>query len=119
MGLAESHCYVVIETDCANKLVTEMLQDRTVLLSENPKDLEDRNSLAKVIRFSEHCSRVDAIVTVGDLKAYRSKQALLAEGSASHSDRRSYAEGAYCRACGFEDRGYSGFWTRWATCRSN
>jgi len=58
-------CYVVLETEGQNFLVVEEHRDGKLLSSENPKDLEDRNSLAKVIRSAE-CQDTNA--TVGSLK---------------------------------------------------
>eukprot|EP00747_Dinoflagellata_sp_TGD_P065016 gnl/TRDRNA2_/TRDRNA2_154167_c0_seq1.p1 gnl/TRDRNA2_/TRDRNA2_154167_c0~~gnl/TRDRNA2_/TRDRNA2_154167_c0_seq1.p1 ORF type:complete len:450 (-),score=97.87 gnl/TRDRNA2_/TRDRNA2_154167_c0_seq1:60-1217(-) len=49
------HSYVVLETEHGNMIVSEVLQDGRVAWESNPKDLEDRNSLAKVLR-SADCS---------------------------------------------------------------
>lgn len=51
------HCsYTVLETERGDTIVTQELQDGTVKREENPKDLEDRNSLARVLRTAD-CSR--------------------------------------------------------------
>merc|ERR1712173_375574 len=43
------HYYVVLETAKGNVIVTEKLRDGTVTWNENPRDLEDRTSLARVL----------------------------------------------------------------------
>merc|ERR1711904_262625 len=45
--------YVVYSTDMGNSFVTEKLVDGTVTWEENPNNLYDRNSLAKVYRSTE------------------------------------------------------------------
>jgi len=57
-------CYVVLETDKGNDIVTKDLIDGTFTRDENPGDLEERTSLAKVVR-TDRCSIGN--VTVGDL----------------------------------------------------
>merc|ERR1740117_2379939 len=57
--------YVVLETEQGNVIVSAGLEDGTMVFQENPKDLEDRNSLAKVIR-SADCS--NASITVKDME---------------------------------------------------
>merc|ERR1712217_572962 len=46
----EFQVYVVLETDQKNKLVVEDMEDGTLRFEENPSNLEDRTSLAKVPR---------------------------------------------------------------------
>mmetsp|Transcript_71949 Transcript_71949/g.232792 ORF Transcript_71949/g.232792 Transcript_71949/m.232792 type:complete len:363 (-) Transcript_71949:158-1246(-) len=48
-------CYVVLETEHKNSIVAEEIANGTVEQQANPKDLEDRISLAKVLRTME-CS---------------------------------------------------------------
>jgi hypothetical protein len=60
------HYYVVFETECGNTIVSEQLSDGAVRWEENVKELEVRNGLAKVIRFSD-CSMG---VTVQQMKMY-------------------------------------------------
>jgi len=47
--------YVTLETDKQNILVVEELEDGTLQFEENPSNLDDRTSLAKVLRTAE-CS---------------------------------------------------------------
>jgi len=46
-------CYVVLETEKEKTIVAEEMKNGSVRFVENPKDLEDRNSLAKVLRTSD------------------------------------------------------------------
>jgi len=86
--------YVVLETEQKNLIVTERLLDGTVAWEENPNDLEDRNSLAKVIR-STQCQ--NAGITVQDMKSYRDKQSRRIGINASHSKCKLYAKDVYSR----------------------
>lgn len=53
-GVATGCCYyLVLETEKGHKVVTERLQDGRVTFQEDPKNLEDRNSLAKVTHTKE------------------------------------------------------------------
>jgi len=53
-GAPAGHCYyLLLETERGNKIVTERLEDGRVTFEESPKNLEDRNSLAKVTRTKE------------------------------------------------------------------
>jgi len=63
------HCYVVMETEMKNTILTEELKNGTLRREANPKDLEDRNSLAKVLR-SADCTKFG--LTVGGMKALQS-----------------------------------------------
>merc|ERR1711972_244650 len=60
-GRLRCRYYVVFESESGCKVVTEMLAKGTVAWKANPKDVEDRNSLAKVI-CSTDCSNVGATV---------------------------------------------------------
>merc|ERR1711948_138913 len=51
----EFQVYVVLETDQKNKIVVEEMDDNTLRFEENPSNLLDRTSLAKVLRTAE-CS---------------------------------------------------------------
>jgi len=64
---AQYRCYVVAETERKNLIVTEVLNG-AMKREENPKDLEDRNSLAKVLRTAE-CG--NSGITVASLKKYQ------------------------------------------------
>merc|ERR1712157_589220 len=74
------HCryYVVFETESGCKVVTEMLPGGAVAWKANPKNVEDRNSLAKVVSSTE-CGNPGATVGavrsfLGGHKASRNKQ---------------------------------------------
>jgi len=88
--------YLVPETEKDNKIVTERLGDGHSTWIDNPQDLDDRCSLAKVTR--SDTSEIGA--TVGDVRAYRAK---LAEGVAPSS--KNYAKAVFVRAVGSK---YSG-----------
>jgi len=49
--------YIVLETEHGNKILTERLDEGQLSWVRNPEDLEDRSSLAKLIR-SETCTGV-------------------------------------------------------------
>merc|ERR1719320_738634 len=49
----EFQVYVTLETDQKNTLVVEELEDGTLRFEENPSNLDDRTSLAKVLRTAE------------------------------------------------------------------
>merc|ERR1719330_760514 len=71
-GRLRCRYYVVFETEAGCKIVTEMLPTGTVAWKATPKDVEDRNSLAKVI-CSADCSNVGA--TVGMARGYLTSDA--------------------------------------------
>jgi len=104
----DGHCrsYVVLETDQANVVATERLADGTVTWEENSQDLEDRNSLAKVIRSA---SRLTSRVAIQDMGEYRSKELRQADCGASPSKCKRYAQGAYSRAIDTPGRIVPGF----------
>jgi len=73
--------YVVLETEEGSVVVTETLKDGTVTWQENPKDVVDRNSIAKVVKSVDVRSRN---VTVEDMRTYCVNQkASRANGSKS------------------------------------
>lgn len=47
------HFYVVLETNTANTVVAEQLKDESITWAVNPNNLEDRNSLAKLLFAAE------------------------------------------------------------------
>merc|ERR1712050_511259 len=53
----EFQVYVTLETDQKNIIVVEELEDATLRFEDNPSNLKDRTSLAKVLRTAE-CSRM-------------------------------------------------------------
>merc|ERR1719479_280136 len=71
LGPNSHHSFVVLETEQGNKIITERLMDGTVTWEENPTDLEDRNSLAKVVR-SADCHNMGS-TTIHEMKNYQSK----------------------------------------------
>jgi len=106
--------YVVAETAEGNFLVTEMLENGSVVLEANPEVLLDRNSRARVVR-SADCS--SAGVFVRDINACRERGLPSGSSRASVADRKHYAQVAYGCAKGEPDRIDSAFSTRTAqTC---
>jgi hypothetical protein len=94
--------YVVLETENGHTILMERLPDGKVTWEEDPEDLEDRNSLAKVTR----ASACEPGVVVQDLRTY---QATVAKGAsqagiASPSVCKRFARSAYTRAVGSESR---------------
>jgi len=93
--------FVVLKTESGSSIVIEKLMDGTVTWQDNSTDLEDRISLAKVVR-SDDC-RIG--VTVGDMMAYQINNM---ESGSSQSKCKQFASGAYNLACGNNDAN-SGF----------
>lgn len=108
---SDRHSYVVLETEQGTLVVTEKRADGTVTWDENPKDLEDRNSLAKVIR------SMDCAITVQDMRRYQMQEARKAEYGASSSACKRYAQGAYSWAGGDEHGMHGGFGKPIGGCR--
>jgi hypothetical protein len=84
----ECQYYIVLETQSGRRVLTERLRDGRVTWEEDPDDLEDRCSLAKVTR-TLSCS--DTAVSADAILRYRSSAA---EDSA---DDRSYTSPEVCR----------------------
>mmetsp|Transcript_66648 Transcript_66648/g.104176 ORF Transcript_66648/g.104176 Transcript_66648/m.104176 type:complete len:1210 (+) Transcript_66648:73-3702(+) len=84
--------YIVLETDHGDRIMTERLRDGHMNWRENPEDLEDRNSLAKVMRM-EVCK---AGVTLKDMRASQGKWA---EAGSTPSGKR-YARAVFNKAVG-------------------
>merc|ERR1712217_272491 len=101
---AGHHSYVVLETDKGDKIVTEQTTNGMLKWVENPGDLEDRNSLAKVIRSSD-CR--NARRTIHDMKSYY--QARESDTSSHPKHENDYAHNAYSRANGSTQNVISGF----------
>merc|ERR1712232_931455 len=80
VGSLRCRYYVVFESEFGRKYVSEMLVDGTVAWKVNPEDIEDRNSLAKVLSAAECqgttvtslCSHLAAMKT--RTKTHKSKQ---------------------------------------------
>merc|ERR1719183_1335881 len=87
--------YVVLETEHGSTIVTELRED-TVTWDENPVDLEDRKSLAKVVRTAP-CGGSGS--TVQELKNPRAN-ALQHRPVGHGNKRRTYATRAYTIAVG-------------------
>lgn len=86
--------YVVLETDQGSTILTRQMGDGTVTWEENLVDLEDRNSLAKVIR-TANCQ---AGIMVQDMRAHRAQ--VLQSCTWDAKQGRRYATSAYAVALG-------------------
>lgn len=93
-GLYDCCYYTVLETQEGNLIVTEKI-NATVSWEENPIDLEDRNSLAKVLRTGD-CN--DNFITVQDVRCFC--------GEPTHRNRASrlYAQDVFIAAMGGIDK---------------
>jgi len=102
--------YVVLETEEGHSIVTEKLPDGMATWQENPQDLENRNSLAKVIRTRDSVTNG---VSVGELKGYQMKETRsFGVETASPEKCVRYAQIVYSHAVG-KTHGYtSGFMKR-------
>merc|ERR1712054_185975 len=85
--------YLVMESEEANVVVMEKLDNGESRWEENPPSLEDRNSLARVIR-SVECRIPRTRATFQDVKNFQAKE------GASIVDRRMYAQRAFIQAVG-------------------
>jgi len=68
--LEMSHYYVVLETNHANMVVMEKDQDGSVSWEVNPKSLEDRLSLSKLVK-QRDCNTQVAVCQLQRLQGYR------------------------------------------------
>eukprot|EP00930_Biecheleria_cincta_P060794 TRINITY_DN4638_c0_g6_i1.p1 TRINITY_DN4638_c0_g6~~TRINITY_DN4638_c0_g6_i1.p1 ORF type:complete len:952 (-),score=197.30 TRINITY_DN4638_c0_g6_i1:126-2927(-) len=102
---AACHFYVVLETNASNSIVTEKRKDGSIGWAVNPDNLEDRNSLAKLL------FTVDSKygMTVRDLKNVQSKSfaPVLPAKNALSSASKSYAKAIFQLISG---RGFRGKW---------
>jgi len=96
-GPLQCHSYVVLETSDGNRILMEKLADGSVVWGEDSATLAFRNSLAKILRTAD-CSA--AYRTVLDLKRLHFMEAQMRCFSSSASQRKKYADTAYCRALG-------------------
>lgn len=97
---AKRQYFLVVETEPGHKIVMESLSDGTATWEEDPEDLEDRISLAKVI--GSRKSKEDVLVQ--DLQKYRAavcKQASRG-GTSSPSSRKRFVYNAFAFAMGTE-----------------
>jgi len=78
---AQHHYYVVLETENGNKIRFERLSTGKLAWESGAEDLEDRNSLAKVM----HSGKCKPGLLVGDMKSF---QNTLAKGNAMVQDLR-------------------------------
>jgi len=77
-GADRHHCYAVLETEKGNGIVAEELESGAAKWEHNPRNLECRNSAAKVLRTFD-CS--GGITVEGAAKHHPSKVILLLSGS--------------------------------------
>merc|ERR1712066_533192 len=87
----QNHYYVVLETSKGCKLVTELMLSGSPVWKENPDELDDRNSLARVTRTSE----CPTGVLVSSIKAYWQSMMQHSKSVASHSMRKQYARNVF------------------------
>jgi len=94
-ALLYSRSYVVLETKDGSSIMTEQLSDGTVTWDDNPADLEDLNSIAKVVRSAE----AGLNVTVAYMKAQCHSNEIHNAGiGVSRSKRKRYAQDAFNQA---------------------
>eukprot|EP00930_Biecheleria_cincta_P071201 TRINITY_DN58720_c0_g1_i1.p1 TRINITY_DN58720_c0_g1~~TRINITY_DN58720_c0_g1_i1.p1 ORF type:complete len:1107 (+),score=253.54 TRINITY_DN58720_c0_g1_i1:32-3352(+) len=67
------HFFVVLETDATNAIVTEQLRDGSIGWAVNPSNLEDRNSLAKLL-FSVEADGKATVRAAKTLQAMKSSK---------------------------------------------
>eukprot|EP00931_Biecheleriopsis_adriatica_P026426 TRINITY_DN16083_c0_g1_i1.p1 TRINITY_DN16083_c0_g1~~TRINITY_DN16083_c0_g1_i1.p1 ORF type:complete len:1036 (-),score=244.94 TRINITY_DN16083_c0_g1_i1:61-3168(-) len=91
------HYYVVLETERSNVIVTERLADGTTTWTVNPDNVEDRNSLAKLLVTME-VKPEDATV-VRKLKFSQAGNNRPSEEGTSSSQRRRYAKAIMALVC--------------------
>jgi len=101
--------YVVLESEQGAAIVTERRCDGTIVWEENPANLEDRNSHAKVVR-SADC--VEACVCIRDIKAYKASEASQISGGVPQSRCKHYAQEVFALASTGRHQSSSGFWQR-------
>jgi hypothetical protein len=110
------HYYVVLETEQGALVLTERLKDGSVAWEVDPADLEDRCSMAKVIRSADSTS---SQVTVGTIRSWSAKYQGGAEEWCAQSDRKRYAHHAFRRAAGerriVPSQTWEGQWEQWWT----
>lgn len=106
-GSGGHHLFVVMETEDGHEIVTEKLSDGIATWQENPKDLDDRRSLAKVIRTAD-CKNAGS--TVLGIKAFQMKETrLYGKGAVTPAKCDQYAQVIFSRATGKVNGFTSGF----------
>jgi len=103
---AANQSYVVAETDKGSAIVTELTPDGTATWEENTEDVEDRNSLAKVVRTTETKEKG---VSIREFKEFQAKCGMRPGSVASQADGKLYAQRAFSRATGMAHRVTTGF----------
>lgn len=100
-GVAACNFYVVLETEAKNFIVTEKLQNGTTTWVVNPSNLEDRNSLARLL-FS-----VDSKdnICVSDVKQVQASHSQPAQQGTTSSNRKGYAKAIFKAISGRSFRG--------------
>lgn len=90
--------YVVLETEKGNLILTEKLKDGSVTWTENPRDLEIRNSKAKVMRSAEYQEDLGTALRV--FKNIRARDVVPGREvrDAADADVKRYAHGMYAKA---------------------
>ncbi|CAE7040244.1 unnamed protein product [Symbiodinium natans] len=83
------HFYVVLETSASNVIVTEKLADGSTTWVLNPSQIEDRNSLAKLMMAVD--IRMEK-ATVGNLQVTQESNNIKSAAGATASDRKRYAK---------------------------
>merc|ERR1712232_300214 len=83
--------YVVLQSE-SGAIVTELLENGMAAFEVAPKDLEERPSLAKVLR-SRNCRSTR--ISVGEMRKY--VEAKMSGASASSSMRKSFARAVFKR----------------------
>jgi len=99
-SLSLDHCqyYVVLETDASNVIVLEKLADGSVPTSVNPENLDDRNSLARLMYTAE---KPEGAITVREIKVFQAQSARKTlHGGASPSECKLYAKSIFKVASG-------------------
>jgi len=98
-SLSLDHCqyYVVLETDASNVIVLEKLADGSAPSSVNPENLDDRNSLARLMYTAE---KPEGAISVKEIKVFQAQSARKTVHGASPSERKLYAKSIFKVASG-------------------
>jgi len=95
----QEHChyYVVLETNSGNVAVTEKCADGSITMVINPENLEDRNSLARLL-YTTECR--EGSVSMREIKVFQASSQRQTAHGASPSDRKLYAKNLFKLASG-------------------